>query len=111
MIGAVMIPINARLVESEVKFILQHSGAKILVTSDEYLKVVENIRHELADLQFVLSTNGPSRNVLAFGELLKNTPTPTPVEIDGTKRILPSSSIHPGRRALLRAVWLPTHTS
>jgi crotonobetaine/carnitine-CoA ligase len=85
MIGAVMVPVNGRFVENEIKYILEHSGAKVLVTSSEYLETVNNIRTQLSSLEKVLNINGPSENVVAFGDLLKNPPELAPVEIDGTK--------------------------
>jgi crotonobetaine/carnitine-CoA ligase len=85
MIGAVMVPVNARFVENEIKYILEHSGAKILVTSNEYLQTVENIRNELPALATVLNIDGPAQNAVPFADLLTNTPDLAPVEIEGGK--------------------------
>ena len=85
MIGAVMVPVNGRFVEKEIKYVLEHSGAKILVTSHEYLETIENIKSQLPSLEIVLNINGPSQNTIAFGDLLTNTPDLAPVDIDGEK--------------------------
>jgi carnitine-CoA ligase len=83
MIGAVMVPVNSRFVEREIAYVIGHSGARILVTSDEYLDTIDPIRAQLPSLESVVSVDGPSERAIAFSDLLMNSPDLAPVEIDG----------------------------
>ena len=47
MIGAVMVPVNNRFVGDEAKYILNHSEAKVLVTSNGYREMISGIRNGL----------------------------------------------------------------
>ena len=46
-IGAVLVAINTRLSAREVSYILNHSGAKVLVFDSEYAELVSQIQNEL----------------------------------------------------------------
>ena len=85
MIGAVMVPVNARYVDKEVLHILNHSEAKVLVTSEAYLRALRNIRGELRALETIISVDGPSENVLYFGDLLAAAPHLGRAEINGER--------------------------
>ncbi|MFD4819316.1 class I adenylate-forming enzyme family protein [Peribacillus butanolivorans] len=45
-IGAIVVPLNTRLKEKELSYMVEHSGTKILITDDEFLPKVENLRDE-----------------------------------------------------------------
>jgi crotonobetaine/carnitine-CoA ligase len=85
MIGAVMVPVNGRFVDKEIQYVIGHSGAKVLVTSKEYLETVNRIRTELPSLKTLININGPAENYISFESLLMNSPELTAVEIDGGK--------------------------
>src|SRR4030042_4353033 len=51
MIGAVMVPVNNRFVGDEAKYILNHSEAKLLVTSNGFRKMIAGIRNGLPFLE------------------------------------------------------------
>ena len=85
MIGAVMVPVNGRFVEKEIRYVLGHSGAKVLVTSNEYLEAVDSIQGELPSLETLVNINGRTRNTIAFEDLLTNSPELPPVEIESEK--------------------------
>ena len=85
MIGAVMVPVNARFVDKEMQYVLGHSGAKVLVTSNEYLAIVNSIRIELPSLSTLINIDGPSEDSIAFENLFTNSADLAPVEIDGAK--------------------------
>src|SRR5919108_6151023 len=50
-IGAVLVPINYRLIADDFAYIIQHSGAKVVCVHSDYLEVVERIRHELPEVK------------------------------------------------------------
>ena len=56
--GAVMVPINTRLSAEEVRYICDHSGAKLLVADTEYLPALAPV---LGSLQTVRGGGGAQR--------------------------------------------------
>jgi crotonobetaine/carnitine-CoA ligase len=74
MIGAVIVPVNCRLVADEIKYILNHSEAKLLVTSDDYIWVAEKIKKEIPMLKKVINIDNTSvHGSIHFCDLLKKT--------------------------------------
>ena len=49
-IGAVLVAINTRLSAREVSYILNHSGAKVLVFDSEYAELINQIKNELPEI-------------------------------------------------------------
>jgi crotonobetaine/carnitine-CoA ligase len=85
MIGAVMVPVNARFVDKEALHVLNHSEAKVLATSEAHLGMIGNIRNQLPALETIISIDGQSENVLYFGDLLEASPDLERVAIDGQR--------------------------
>lgn len=54
-IGAVMVPVNARFVDEEIKYVLHHSEANVLVTSSENLGTARRLQPDLPHLRTVIS--------------------------------------------------------
>ena len=53
-LGAVLVPLNFRLVADDFRYMIQHSGAKVVCVSDDYLAAVDSIRADLKTVtQFV----------------------------------------------------------
>ncbi len=50
-LGAVLVPINYRLVADDFKYLIQHSGATIVCADRDYLETVEAIRGDLAGVR------------------------------------------------------------
>ncbi len=57
-IGAVLVPINYRLIADDFTYIIQHSGAKIVCVHSDYLETVERIRHELPEVKHFVALEG-----------------------------------------------------
>ena len=57
--GAVMVPINTRLSAEEVRFICDHSGAKLLVADTEYLPALAPVLGSLQTVLEVVALNDP----------------------------------------------------
>ena len=53
----VMVPINFRLAYEEVKFIIQDSGSKIIIFSEEYREIVEQVNSDKTDFYLVMSSS------------------------------------------------------
>ena len=57
-IGAVTVPINYRLTVDDFKFIINHSGATVVCVHSDYIKMVDSIRDQLADVQHFVALEG-----------------------------------------------------
>jgi fatty-acyl-CoA synthase len=58
-IGAVLVPINFRLTADDFRYLIQHSGAKVVCASSDYLAAVDSIRRELPDVTTYIALDGP----------------------------------------------------
>ena len=47
--GAVVVPINYRLIASDFEYVLNHSGTKVAVVDSDYAEVVDGLRGKAAD--------------------------------------------------------------
>src|SRR5450432_408788 len=78
-IGAVLVPINYRLIADDFTYIIKHSGATVICVHSDYLEAVEQIRHELPEIKHVVALEGltdPLRKAgwLDYETLLANAP-------------------------------------
>lgn len=82
MIGAVMVPVNVRLVDEEIKYILDHSEARLLITSNSHIEIVRRVRKDLPLLDMVVNIDDsdPSES-LPFSDLLHSAPDLEPTEV------------------------------
>ncbi len=70
-VGALTVPINARLVENEIKYILEHSDATMFITHELLFENVRNLPGNSPEVQFIKT--GPAEpNWLSFEDLLAN---------------------------------------
>src|SRR5947199_2325979 len=49
-IGAVLVPINYRLIADDFAYLIQHSGARVVCAHSDYLDAIDSIRSDLADV-------------------------------------------------------------
>jgi len=70
-LGAVVVPINFRLVEREIEYILRDSGAKIIICEPEYISMLLNLKPSLQKLSEVIATRDAVPGVLEYGNLLQ----------------------------------------
>jgi fatty-acyl-CoA synthase len=68
-IGAVLVPINYRLIADDFIYIIQHSGATVVCVHSDYLEVVERIRHQLQDVKHFVALEGLTDPLRATGWL------------------------------------------
>ena len=54
-LGAVLVPINFRLVADDFRYLIQHSGAKVVCVGADHIAAVESIRQDLKDVQHFVS--------------------------------------------------------
>src|SRR5438270_6283069 len=57
-VGAVLVPINYRLIADDFAYIIGHSGARVVCVHADYLEAVERIRHELPEVKYFVALEG-----------------------------------------------------
>src|SRR5207248_8620922 len=57
-IGAILVPINYRLIADDFAYIIEHSGATVVCVHSDYLEVVERIRHQLPGVKHFVALEG-----------------------------------------------------
>lgn len=95
-IGAAWLPLNFRLAGPEYRFILDNSGAKVLVTEDEFAETIQRIRPQLPDLGEIIYVKGEMASQgRSYDELLAERGSArvehTIAELDGLHRLMYTS--------------------
>src|SRR5262249_51825187 len=57
-IGAVLVPINYRLIADDFRYIINHSGARVICAHADYLDAVDGIRDELPGVEHFVALEG-----------------------------------------------------
>src|SRR5205809_1227499 len=57
-IGAVLVPINYRLIADDFAYIIGHSGASVVCGHADYLDAVDSIRHAIPDVRHFVALEG-----------------------------------------------------
>lgn len=60
--GGIVVPIDVKLSEKEIEFILNDSGAKFIFVSEKYLPEIDNVRPKLAALKQVFLLDDSARD-------------------------------------------------
>ena len=82
MIGAVMVPVNGRFVDEEIKYILNHSEARLLVTSKEFALTIRKIQKQIPLLDRIINIdNSKGDNAVPFARLLESPIDLKPIDI------------------------------
>ncbi|HEY7162512.1 MAG TPA: AMP-binding protein, partial [Acidobacteriota bacterium] len=69
-IGAVLVPINYRLIADDFLYLIQHSGAKIVCAHSDYLDAVDSIRSQLPDVTQFVALEGALDGWLDYESIL-----------------------------------------
>jgi fatty-acyl-CoA synthase len=59
-LGAVLVPLNFRLVADDFRYLIQHSGAKVVCASADFLDAVDSIRDDLKDVTHFVALDSTS---------------------------------------------------
>ena len=57
-IGAVLVPINYRLLPEDFEYIINHSGAKVVCADADYLEAIDGIRDKLTSVEHFIALEG-----------------------------------------------------
>lgn len=84
-IGAVVVPINYRLIADDFAYIINHCGARMVCVHSDYLDMVDSIRGQLPTVERFVALEGAKDGWLDYEATLAATaPTFTPVAIQET---------------------------
>ena len=72
--GAIFVPLNTHLGAEETRYVLEHSGSRIIFLSNRfrshnYLENLQGVRNRLPDLQHVIVLDEPARDCHDYGGL------------------------------------------
>ena len=69
-IGAVLVPLNYRLIADDFAYLINHSGARIVCVHSDYLEAVESIRAQLPGVSAFVALEGSKTGWLDYETLL-----------------------------------------
>lgn len=69
-IGAVLVPINYRLLPDDFEYIINHSGAKVVCAHEDYLDAVDDIRGKLDCVEHFVALEGSGIGWLDYEETI-----------------------------------------
>ena len=68
--GFVAVPLNWRLSDDELTYIIGHSETAALLVGQEYVETVDRLRNRLSDVREYVSLDGPTEGMKNYEELL-----------------------------------------
>ena len=71
-LGAVAVPVSTMMTAAELRYVLKHCGAKVLIITSDQIEKVQSIRGELNELENILLIDGEAEEMLSFDEMLTN---------------------------------------
>ncbi|MHA2288477.1 MAG: class I adenylate-forming enzyme family protein [Promethearchaeota archaeon] len=93
-LGAIAGPVNALFKPREVKFVVGHSEAKILVTLPKLMAVVEQIKGDLPDLEHVIVIGESTKGALNYSELMEKASADDPPEVEVDEKEDPAAILY-----------------
>src|SRR5205823_14342047 len=73
-IGAILVPLNYRLIADDFAYLINHSGARIVCVHSDYLEAIESIRTQLPNVSAFVALEGTKPGWLDYETLLAETP-------------------------------------
>ena len=80
-IGAVLVPLNYRLIADDFEYLINHSGARVVCAHSDYLDAVESIRPQLPNVTSFVALEGANAGWLDYETLLADAGAETPTEL------------------------------
>src|SRR5438552_3579506 len=85
-IGAVLVPLNYRLIADDFAYMIEHSGARLVCADADYLETVDSIRSKIPDVSSFVALSGKRSGWLDYETLIAESPKqfrrPTILETD-----------------------------
>jgi fatty-acyl-CoA synthase len=73
-IGAVLVPLNYRLIAEDFAYLIHHSGARVVCAHSDYLEVIDSIRSQIPDVSFFVALEGVRAGWLDYETLVAEAP-------------------------------------
>src|SRR6188474_2370113 len=73
-IGAVLVPLNYRLIADDFVYLINHSGARIVCAHSDYLESVDSIRGDLPHVEYLVALTGSRDGWLDYESLVADAP-------------------------------------
>ena len=80
-IGAVLVPLNYRLIAEDFEYLINHSGARVVCAHSDYLDAVESIRPQLPNVTSFVALEGAKPGWLDYETLLARAASESPTEL------------------------------
>jgi fatty-acyl-CoA synthase len=71
-LGAVLVPINCRLIADDFQYLINHSGAQIVCAHPDYFDAVDGIRSQLSGVKQFVALEGSKKGWLDYEELINS---------------------------------------
>jgi fatty-acyl-CoA synthase len=82
-IGAVLVPLNYRLIADDFRYLIAHSGARVVCAHGDYLATIDRIREDLPAVRHFVALTGSAHGWLDYETLVAGTPPDfAPARID-----------------------------
>ena len=72
-IGAILVPINYRLIADDFRYMIQHSGSRIVCVHSDYLDAIDSIRNQLPQVEQFVALEGARSGWLDYESVLNST--------------------------------------
>ena len=84
-IGAVLVPVNYRLLPDDFEYVINHCGAKVVCVHSDYIEAIDSIRNQLKDVRHFVALEGRGEDWIDYEKTLaEHSPDFIKVEIDET---------------------------
>ena len=80
-LGAVLVPLNYRLIAADFAYLINHSGARVVCAHSDYLDTVDAIRSELPNVTSFVALEGARAGWLDYETLLRDTRADSAMEL------------------------------
>ena len=80
-IGAVLVPLNYRLIAADFEYLINHSGARIVCAHSDFLEAVDSIRPQLPNVTSFVALEGARAGWLDYETLLADARAESPTEL------------------------------
>ena len=80
-IGAVLVPLNYRLIAEDFEYLINHSGARVVCAHSDYIDAVESIRPQLPNVKSFVALEGAKDGWLDYETLLAEARAESPTEL------------------------------
>ncbi len=69
-LGAVLVPLNYRLIADDFAYMIQHSGARVVCAHSDYLEAIDSIRSQIPDVEYFVAYEGAKDGWLEYEQLI-----------------------------------------